>query len=245
MVFLLLPALSVAGNDMPIIDQLKPNSITIIGEIHQRPESIRLFQKLIKGYLKNNKCLTIALEITSDQQEIIDQIKQGGAVVSDIEISSIIDHPAFRNMISDLAIQQHNGACLNIIAIDAGNDIAVRRDAWMAVNLSESVGNTPVLALLGGLHALKKVNWDLSMAKGLPFVAEILTKQGYRVNSYTQQWPDTECMNDKPLQYRLISGETKETRAVLNKTLFSFLNAAVPEVVLEVVDGVVVWECGK
>jgi len=47
--------------------QVESNSITIIGETHGRPESIQLFQSLIKGYLANNKCLTVALEINSKQ----------------------------------------------------------------------------------------------------------------------------------------------------------------------------------
>lgn len=68
---MLLPVVSLAGNITPILNYIKPNSITIIGEIHQNPESIKLFQALIKGYLDNNKCLIVALEINSDQQEII------------------------------------------------------------------------------------------------------------------------------------------------------------------------------
>jgi len=72
--------------------------------MHQHPESIKLFQELINGYLENNQCLTVALEINSNQQEILDQIKQGRAVVSDIEISSNIDHTALRNMNSGLII---------------------------------------------------------------------------------------------------------------------------------------------
>lgn len=242
---ILLPAPLMAGAYSPILEQLQPNSITIIGEIHQHPESIKLFQELINGYLKNNKCLTVALEIPSNQQETIDQIKQGSAVVSDIEISPIIDHSALRDMISVLVNQQRSGACLNIIAIDAGDDVAMRRDDWMTVKLGDAVGNTPVLALLGGLHALKKVKWDLSATRGLPFVAELLTDQGYRVNSYTQHFPDADCSDKQPLRYRFIAGETKEALVVLNNSFFSFLNADVPEAAIEVVDGVVVWECEK
>jgi len=146
-------------------------------------------------------------------------------------------------MITDLINQQRKGDCLNIIAIDAGDDAGMRRDEWMALKLAEQIGNTPVLALLGGLHALKKVKWDLSMAKGLPFVAEILNRQGYHVNSYTQHFPDADCSNDKPLRYRFISGETKEALAALNSSFFSFLNAFEPDSEIGVVDGVILWEC--
>ena len=185
-----------ANTNIPI----KPDSITIIGETHRHPESINLFQSLIQSHLKNNQCLTVALEINSNQQSVINQGK-----VSDIEISSIIDHPAYRKMIADLVTQQRNGACLKLLAIDAGDDIDMGRDEWMAISLARLVGETPVLALLGSLHTLKKVNWDLSMTNGSPSVAEILSEQGYNVKSYPQVGLDTECGNS--LQYRLISAK--------------------------------------
>lgn len=74
-ILLLFSSLSMAGDYTPIIDQIKPNTITIIGEQHKHPESIILFQTLISDYLKQHKCLTIGLEIYSNQQPIIDHIK--------------------------------------------------------------------------------------------------------------------------------------------------------------------------
>ena len=242
-ILLLFPVLSVAGNLTPVLDSIKPDTITIIGETHRHSESINLFQALIKGYLKNNKCLTVALEINSNQQTIINQVIQGRAVVSDIEISSIIDHPALRNMINDLVIQKRNGACLKLLAIDAGNNINMGRDEWMAINLAGQVGDTPILVLLGGLHTLKKVNWDLSMTKGSPSVAEILSNQGYRVNSYPQRWPETECVSPQQLRNRYIPADTAEALTLLNTSLFSLLNAFEPNSAVGVVDGVIVWEC--
>lgn len=221
--------------------QIKPNTISIIGETHGHPESTKLFQSLIKHYLENNSCLTVALEINSNQQETINKLIQGGAVVSDIEISPIIDHPALRTMIDGLAIQQRNGACLKILAIDAGDDIGMGRNEWMAVNLAKWVSETPVLALLGSLHTLKKVDWDLSMTKGSPAVAEILSEQGYQVNSYPQVGLDTECGNS--LQHRFIPANTPEALELLNKSLISLLNAHMPKSALGVVDDFIVWEC--
>jgi len=174
----LLPLTSVAGNIIPILNSLQSNSITIIGETHKHPEFLILFQSLISNHLKRNRCLTIGLEIASNQQPIIDEIKQGRAVVSDIKIPPMIDHPAFRKMINDLVKLQINNECLKIIAIDAGDDINLRRDEWMAINLENQIGVAPVLVLLGNLHSLKRVDWDLSMPKGSPFVAEIISSQG-------------------------------------------------------------------
>ena len=85
--FIFLVLFSFAAN----AETISIDSITIIGETHRHPESINLFQTLIHDYLKSNQCLTVALEINSNQQSVINQ-----GEVSDIEISSIIDHPAYR-----------------------------------------------------------------------------------------------------------------------------------------------------
>lgn len=142
-------------NITPVLAKIKPETITIIGETHQKPESIKFFHGLFKGYLKNNDCLTIALEIDSNQQAMINQVMAGQESVSDIEISDIIDHSAYRGMIQNLATLKQSGYCLDVIAIDAGDEIKIRRDEWMATQLTNRVGNTPILALLGGFHALK------------------------------------------------------------------------------------------
>ncbi|MBY0545255.1 MAG: hypothetical protein K2Q14_06895 [Gammaproteobacteria bacterium] len=55
-----------------ILAGMTPNSITIIGETHKKPEAIEYFQSLITSYLQQSKCLTIALEIVSSQQSLLD-----------------------------------------------------------------------------------------------------------------------------------------------------------------------------
>lgn len=97
-----LPAYAENGTSQ-ILEGITPNSITIIGETHKRPESIKFFQSLITGYTQQNKCLTIALEIASSQQLFLDEIMQGRATVTDIEIPSVIDHPPLRTLIDELA----------------------------------------------------------------------------------------------------------------------------------------------
>jgi len=239
----LFPALSNAGNYTPIIDQIKPNTFTIIGEQHKHPESIALFQALITDYLKQGKCLTIALEIKSNQQAIIDQIPQGRATAADLEIAPMIDHLPFRKMINDLSKLQKNGSCLKLIAIDAGIDIDLSRDEWMAVKLAEQGGERPILVLLGSLHTLKKVHWDLSMTKDSPSVAEIMTSQGYHVKSYPQRWENKNCDHPKHLQSRYIKAADPEALVLLNDSLISLLNAFKYKTAVNVVDGIILWEC--
>ncbi|CAC9627923.1 hypothetical protein [uncultured Gammaproteobacteria bacterium] len=219
---------------------IQPYSVTIIGEQHQHPESIKLFQSLIKGYLKNNSCLTVALEIESNQQPVIKQIMQGRAVASDLKISSIIDQPALRELINDLAKLKLRSACLNLIGIDS---LKENRDELMVAQLMKNIGATPILALLGGLHSLKKVNWDLSMTKGHSYVAEILNKQRINVRSYPQIWVDSECSDNEQLDFRFVSNQSNEALTLLNNHFISMMNAHVFSNASKAIDGVILWEC--
>ncbi len=236
---ILFPIPLVAGDYTSIVNQLKPNTITIIGETHKHPESITLFQSLISEHLKQHKCFTIGLEIASNQQAIIDKIKQGREAISDIEISSIIDHPAFRHMIDDLVKLQKQNSCLKLIALDAGDDINLDRDEWMSIKLAEHAGEVPILVLLGGLHTLKKVDWDLSMTKGSPSAAEILSLQGYNIKTYPQIWTNKTCAD----QNRFIKTGESESLSLLNNHYISMLNAFKYKTAEGVVDGILLWEC--
>lgn len=239
MIFILIPAASMAGNLDQI--QLTPNSITLIGESHQHPESIRLFQSLASDYLQQDKCLTVALEIASDQQDTIDKIGRGGVTAADIEIPSMIDHQPYRDMLDDLAALRNAGACLDLVAIDSGPDNDAPRDEWMAMQLAKRVGETPVLALTGNLHTLKRVNWDKAMVKYSPYVAEILASGGKNVRSFPQLWPEGDCAN----QTRFIEPNSSEALALLNSNLTARLNAFDYQSTDRVVDGIIVWECDK
>jgi len=222
-----------------ILADMTPNSITIIGETHRRPEAIQFFQSLITGYTQKNKCLTVALEIASSQQSLLDEIKQGRATVADIEITSVIDHPPIRVLINDLIEMQNYNDCLKLIAIDAGLELKTNRDEWMAIQLTDKVGQAPVLALLGNLHTLKKVDWNPAIIKKEPYVAEILAARGFNIKSYPQVWLDRAC-NSKT---RLISADEPDASKLLNADLFALLNASKPETVTDIIDGIVLWEC--
>lgn len=60
-----------------IIRGMVPDTITIIGEDHRRPESIRFFKSIISEYLQQDKCLVVTLEIASSQQAAIDNLSSG------------------------------------------------------------------------------------------------------------------------------------------------------------------------
>ena len=125
------------------------------------------------------------LEIGSDQQPVIDKAMSGVGSVSDIKISSNIDHPAYREMLSGLRNMVAEGRCLKVVAIDGGPE-GVSRDAWMAEVVSPYIAGGKVLALVGNLHAIKKIRWE--SVKDDPFLAERHVAKGYSVCSVMQLW---------------------------------------------------------
>ena len=92
---LLLPITSLAASYAPIIEQIKQDTITIIGESNKKTESIELFKSLVLDTIKNYQCVVIGLEIASDQQTILDAVMQGRASVNEIALWTPLDHPPF------------------------------------------------------------------------------------------------------------------------------------------------------
>lgn len=228
-------------NHQSILESIKPYSVTIIGETHKRSESTQFFQSLINNYLQNHKCLTVALEIASNQQSTIDQVIKDNAEVSDIEINPPIDHPDFRFMIENLVNLQRNNDCFKLIAVDADIKLKTDRDAWMADRFIEVIREIPIIALLGSMHTLKQVTWNPELTRKSPYVPEILISKGFTVHTYPQIWKDRECNSS----YQFIKADQAEATELLVANLFSALNASKPKTAVNVVDGVVSWECSR
>jgi DNA-binding transcriptional regulator YdaS (Cro superfamily) len=238
-ILLLLPVPSAAAVYSPILEQIKPGTITIIGEIHKRIESVELFQSLVSETIRHDQCVVIALEIASDQQATLDSVIQGRVPASAIELWPAIDYPSYRRMIEAFAELKRQGQCITLVAIDSGMDNAVDRDLWMALSLAEQAGDSPVLVLLGALHTLKRVDWK--HAYGRPSVAEILTARGFRVSSYPQRWLPDQCANSRTAAF--VDNRSPRALGILNGSLMSLINAKRHKSAQGVVEGFVVWEC--
>ena len=174
---------------------LDKHDILIIGENHRKEESTRLISALTADYLETGKCLSVALEINSDQQPTIDSAMSGITSIHDIKISSIIDHPEYREMLSRFLDLKTEGKCLKVVAVD-GFRQEQSRDEWMAANL-EPLLKGKVLFLVGNLHAIKRIRWE--SGKLDPFVAERLVAKGYDVCSVMQAWDGREGLTELTL----------------------------------------------
>ncbi|MGZ8942795.1 MAG: hypothetical protein ACXW00_08520 [Methylobacter sp.] len=233
------PTWAISNN--PILKSLSPESITFIGESHKHPESPQLIIDLVTYAVKKNQCLTLALEINSNQQSVIDRVLTKRAAVSDIVIPSAIDHPPLRQMIKHMAYLKKRLPCLSVIAIDAGIDDPNDRDEWMAEKLLGLANDRPILVLVGALHTLKKVDWLVST--GRSSVAETLANRGFRVKSFPQRWIPEQCGAGESRYSRFVSGNKPEALTILNESLMSLINAKPHESAQDVVDGFILWEC--
>ena len=225
----------------PILEQIKPGTITIIGETHKKAESVELFQSLALAVVRHYQCVVIGLEITSDQQTILDTVMQDRTSVNKIALWPAVDYPPYRRMIENFAKFKRQGQCINLVAIDSGVDNIVDRNLWMALSLTEQVGDAPILVLLGALHTLKRVNW--TVRTGRPSVAEILTNNGFRVLTYPQHWLPDQCADNENRRSRFVNPDSPEALTILNDSMMSLINAKPHKSATGVIDGFVVWEC--
>jgi len=227
----------------PVIDDITPGSITIIGESHRRIESVELFQDLVLSAISRYRCIVVGLEIASDQKAILDAVMQGRVSVKDVALWPPIDHPPYRHMIENFAALKRQDLCLKVIAIDAGMDNKIDRDQWMALRLVEQAGDEPVLVLLGALHTLKKTDW--LVATGKPRVAEILSDKGFHVRSFPQRWLPEQCPDNGGRKSRFVSADSPKALTILNDSLISLINARPHASAQGVVDGFILWECSN
>jgi hypothetical protein len=235
-----MPISSIPAVYDPILEQIKPDTITIIGESNKKTESVELFQNLVLDAIRNHHCVVIGLEIASDQQAALDAVMQGKSSVNKIQLWPPVDHVAYRRMIENFAEFKLKGQCIRVIAIDSGTDNEIDRDQWMASRLEEQAGDKPILVLLGAMHTLKSVNWTVSSGK--PSVAELLSIKGFKINSFPQRWIPDKCEAQKRTSL-FISVDSPQALTILNESLISLINATPPKLVAGVVDGFLVWEC--
>ncbi len=225
-----IPQTLLASQNLPsdLISLLNNHQVLILGEKHKQPESTKLLTDLVRQYTNSGKCLTVALEIASDQQAAIDQ-----GPISAIKIHPIIDHPGYRTMLSDLHDLQHAGRCINILAIDAPRGSKTSRDTHMAEMIFQASQTNKVIALVGNSHAIKKIKWQ----KGIdsPTAAQQLLSKGVDLITVLQKW-------EKPSSQKELKGSLIDINQDLAQCFLRSIAAHSPGNPKDVADKVIVWE---
>ncbi len=60
-----------------LLHLLKSTQILMLGETHKHPQSTSLLYDIADQYTSTGECIAVALEITSDQQEVLTQVLKG------------------------------------------------------------------------------------------------------------------------------------------------------------------------
>jgi len=218
----------------PIFD----HQVVIIGETHRRADSTEWFLTTVSNYVKNGKCLHVALEIKSSQQEALNAAMKGDVPFSSIHIHPIIDHPSYRHMLRGFGDLIMKKRCLTVHAIDTPKGVRVNRDKWMAEHFPDIEKGTTIVGLFGSLHALKQVNW-YQRIKGEPHLAERLQSAGMDVFSVIQNWTSGDCETRKA---NFVTTNSMEGIRALEHVLEP-VAANFPDDPHSAIDAALVWKC--
>ena len=82
-----------------IIELSEDSSVLILGEKHGNPESQKLTVALVKGLIHQGNKVFLGLEIPSTSQDDLERVLVGQEPVCEEFISSIVDHPAYKEML--------------------------------------------------------------------------------------------------------------------------------------------------
>ena len=209
--------------------------VLVVGESYGRPESARFVSDSVSAYLRGGGCLKVGLEISSDQQAVLDSAMKGEVPVSDIKINSIIDSPAYREMLTSFSGHVKAGRCLSVKAIDVPSSVPVSRDGWMEKMTTEMAGDTPVILLVGNVRAVKESGHSGEDA----LLAERLSDSSVDVASTLQYWGPGQCA-DRTSEYiaasdTMAGNYLKETLSVSDEEEQVDTSLAA--------DGIIVWKC--
>lgn len=160
-----------AQNVQSYIDEkLDHHDIVFVGTIHRQPAILNQMADLI-AHLPETGVTHLALEITSDQQDHIDEFLASGRGVARIALHKPVDCLQYRNLFEILR-RLHPNQRPEVLAIDLpGSQYggATTRNQYMAVKLAAVVRTRPdakVLAMLGSLHVLRQLKWRQRINRG-------------------------------------------------------------------------------
>jgi hypothetical protein len=147
-----------------VLNKFKTNDIVLLGTRHKQTVILSFISELMTA-LHKPKVTYIGLEITSDQQDDINEFINTGTGLSDIQTHQQIDCPEYRNLFNVLGNLKPNKRPTPI-AIDLPKskyNESISRDEWMARSILEIFKknqNAKILIIVGNIHILKKLDWQ-------------------------------------------------------------------------------------
>jgi uncharacterized iron-regulated protein len=178
-IIILFPALSQSSTTdiaHSISKLCQDSPIIFLGEQHQQPNSQKLFLDLVQHYGQGESNVFVGLEIPADKQLNLEFSMLGATDFS--YIHTIIDHPAYRDMIHSLGAMKKN---VTVKAIDAREEEG-DRDLAMSRNLQGTLASgkyDKILVLVGNNHVIKSIKWHEDVGDtGKKYLAGLLIADG-------------------------------------------------------------------
>lgn len=214
------------------------NQILVLGEEYGQSESSEFVLKTVTDYVNGGGCLKVGLEISSDQQELVESAMNGQAQISDIVLKEQIDTVAYRQMLGGFSSVVQGGGCLSVYALDTPSSIPVTGDAWMEKEVVRIVGDSPVLIVTSNVRAVKDYD-STAQGEAGKLLAQRLRARTYRVGSIIQHWKPGACATRS---VELINSENDKA-AIYIKDSIGEVGAKMPEKPSMITNGVLVWSC--
>ncbi len=215
------------------------NQILVLGEEYGQEESAEFVLKTVSEYVNSGGCLKVGLEISSDQQELVESAMKGEAQISEIELREELDTTSYRQMLGGFSNVIQGGGCLSVHALDTPSTVPITGDAWMEKEVVRIVGDSPVLILTSNIRAVK--DYDSGEGDRAKLLTQRLRARTYRVASVLQHWKPGECATRN---VELIN-TVEEKSGIYVRESIGEIGAKMPEKVSMVTDGVLVWSCKR
>ena len=216
-----------------IITICQDNELIILGEKHQQPNSQKLLLAIVKKWTDQNKNIFIGLEIPRDKQELLNSALTGTPLPAGT-ISSIIDHPAYREMIRTLGSLPVTVKAIDAIPGDASRDQAMEASVFPVIQSKEY---DEVLVLIGNLHAIKQIKWHPDTGNSKlenQYLAGRLVQKGINVCSVAQDFSQS---TGNP---QLLTAKSQEGSAAAMRVIgAAYHNEDMSGI--DVADAVIVW----
>ena len=172
-----------------VLDKFSTNDIVLMGTTHKQPAILNFMAELVP-HLRGAGVTCLALEISSNQQAHLDRFLATGAAMENIALHAAIDCPAYRDLLQALA-RLTPGRRPEVIAIDlpeARYDGPISRDEYMADRLDKTLRRHPhtkILAMLGSLHVLRKLQWTRPSAERHQAIRTYLARKRPDLNIFS------------------------------------------------------------
>ena len=163
-----------------ILQKLSSHDIVFLGTTHKKEAILRFVAGLIPQLHKIGTT-HIGLEICSDQQDNIESFLQDGNGLGEIKIHPLIDCAEYRNLLTTTR-SLDKGKRPALVALDLPKSMyqgEINRDQWMARSIAKIFhrnSNAKVLAVVGNLHVLKKIEWEDTVPNAHGFIRSYLNR---------------------------------------------------------------------